>query len=204
MMKRASGIMVSLFCLLLLAGSFSLAGAAPISYEGSIGNPMGSVFGKVYGHGWSENIASQTDFWSFEVGAGGMRLDIWAQRLDTGLDSVFSLYSGTTEADESEFMNRASFGGMTFLQYADDEITSEGPYGDPALCNIFLDKGTYTLAMGGFASAGKGPFAYELSIGNPGDAPVPDSVPLPAAFWLLGSGLAGLVSFKKLRNLQRR
>ena len=65
--------------------------AVPISYEGQIGvtgNPFGTVVGSVDGLGWGEQIASNVDFWRFNVGPGGSvtEFDIWATRSDYELD----------------------------------------------------------------------------------------------------------------------
>ncbi|MCU7917730.1 MAG: VPLPA-CTERM sorting domain-containing protein [Candidatus Thiodiazotropha sp. (ex Epidulcina cf. delphinae)] len=178
------------------------AQAASISYEGMIGSggdPRGSVSGSVGGYGWFEDVASQVDFWRFDVGSSGAKVDIWATRSDQALDPAFSLYSGMTSVDESALDGSADFGGMVFLGWADDEIdvVGDGPFGDPGV-TAFLAEGIYTLIIGGSESDEDGPFGYELHIGDWGTAPadLPDvisTVPVPAAIWLFGSGLAGLL-----------
>lgn len=222
----------NLIYIIIVAGTatiFSTAHAATISYQGTITPPFSSgigsgstggqswvdengdtdfwstVTGLVGGDGWIEEIAEETDFWSFSVGPGGVSLDIWAFRDDesTGLDPALSIYSGITTADESEFLITSDFGGITFSEFADDEIPSEvGPFGDPAIYNMAFDEGIYTIAIGGYASDSEGPFSYELSIGTPGSAPVPagfepSPVPIPGAFWFFATGLLGFVSARK-------
>ncbi len=214
---------------------FSTSYAATISYQGTITPPFSSgigsgstgrqswvdgngttdfwstVTGSVGGDGWIEGIAEETDFWSFAVGPGGASLDIWALRDNesTDLDPAFSIYSGITTADESEFISSSgfeSFGGITFSEVADDEIPNdEGPFGDPALYNMAFEEGIYTIAVGGFASDDEGPFSYELSIGTPGSAPAsvdfsPNPVPIPGAFLFFATGLFGFVSVRKCKQ----
>jgi hypothetical protein len=191
-MNNLNGLIrvLTLVCLAFLPFSSQ---ALSISYTGAIGspgNPLGTVNGTVGGSGWVDRVAVEVDFWSFDVGPAGGTFDIWGARLDSELDLVFSLYEGTTAVDESEFLNRSDFGGMSYIDFADDEIFHSGPYGDPSLYSLFLPTGDYTIAIGGYASGGSGPYAYELTIGNPGDAPNP--VPVPAAVWLFLSGLVGL------------
>jgi len=182
---------------LLLALFLACAGpvwAAPISYEGEIGVP-GMVSGSVGGYGWTDRDASQVDFWYFNIGPGGLYVDIWAERGDIALDPVFSLYSGTTTADESEFLNVQGFGGMDLIAWADDEIDVPGsPFGDPMIDGLFLDEGVYTIAMGGFFSDGAGPYNYDLFINYV------TPVPAPAAAWLLGSALLGLAGLARRKH----
>jgi len=213
---------------IIVFGAASTSYAATISYQGTISPPFSSgigsgstggqswvdgdgatdfwstVTGSVGGDSWIEGIAEETDFWSFAVGPGGTSLDIWALRDDesSGLDTVFSIYSGITTADESEFSSFddsgevINFGGIAFSEFADDQIpNNEGPFGDPAIYNMAFDEGIYTIAIGGFASDGEGPFSYELSIGTPGTAPVP----IPGAFLFFATGLLGFVSVRKCK-----
>jgi hypothetical protein len=77
---------------------------------------------------------------------------------------------------------------MSLIETADDEIPTSGTFSDPSLYSISLASGDYTLAIGGYDSDESGPYAYQLTIGGPGDAPSP--VPLPAAVWLFLTGMA--------------
>lgn len=187
--------------LLIFAGGTSGIHAAPITYEGIISTPSGAVSGFVGGNGWLYGVASEVDFWSFNVGAGGLNVDIWATRTDHYLDPAMTLYRGTTSADESEFIDGFTpFGGMELIHVADDEYHPPfGLYGDPVIYNINLSPGTYTLAIGGYASDGPGPFPYQLFIDAPGSAPSASVVPLPAAVWLLGTGLLALLGLSRRR-----
>jgi len=182
-------------------GISSSANAVAISYEGAISVPFGAVSGSVSGTGWANDIAAETDFWTFQVGAGGAALDIWGLRGDEPLDTVFTVYRGTTTADESEFKHLSDFGGMSVVAFADDQIAADGPFGDPALHSTLFPEGAYTIAIGGNLSTGNGPFTYKLSIGIPGSSPgaviAPEIVPIPAAAWLFGSALIGLVGIRR-------
>jgi hypothetical protein len=203
------------------ASVFSTSYAATISYQGTIIPPFSSgvgsgstgglnwvdgngatdfwstVTGSVGARGWIDEQADETDFWSFAVGSEGTSLDIWAQRGDqsSGLDTAFSIYSGITTADESAFVNRSDFGGIIFSSSADDELSNDGPFGDPALYNIAFEEGIYTIAIGGFASNGEGPFSYNLSIGTPGTAP--SAVPLPGALLFFATGILGFMGARR-------
>ena len=68
-----------------------------------------------------------------------------------------------------------------------------------------FEEGIYTIAIGGYASDGEGPFSYELSIGTPGSAPTsvdfsPNPVPIPGAFLFFATGLLGFVSVRKCKQ----
>lgn len=173
---------------LLLSGSLVLApvaSAGTISYEGMIGGDLtnASVSGLVEGFSWFDDDAAGVDFWKLQVGNQGLNLNIRGTASTTDLDLAFSLYSGTTVADESEFDSIGDFGGMPFLYQADDEIIINDPLGDPALIDISLAAGEYTIAIGGYDSEDFGPYAYNLSV---------TTVPVPAAFWLMLAPLAGM------------
>ena len=174
---------------LLAIGCAGSAAAAPVVYEGSLQSGV-SVTGQVGGFGWSDENATQVDFWSFS-GLAGAVVDIGAVRLAPDLDPVFSLYAGTTQADGSAFRSEADWGGLRFLTYADDEIPAAGPGGDPALTAFVLPQtGSYTIAIGGFASIDLGPYGYRLDYAV---RPLPE----PAPALLLALGLAGLLLRRK-------
>ncbi len=171
---------------LLLSGSLVLApavSATTISYEGIIDGAITNVSGSVEGFSWFDDDAAGVDFWKLQVDNKGLNLNIRGTASTTDLDLAFSLYSGTTVADESEFDSIGDFGGMTFLYQADDEVILNDPLGDPALTNISLAAGEYTIAIGGYDSEDFGPYAYNLSV---------TTVPVPAAFWLMLAPLAGM------------
>lgn len=158
--------------------------AAPIVYEGAIA-PGETVTGSVSGFGWGDEDGANVDYWQFS-GAVGDRITIQGLRVDAGLDPAFTLYFGTTQADDSEFLNDADWGGLQFLTFADDELDNDGPGGDPLLDGFILPfTGDYTIVIGGFISDDEGPYAYNLSLTT-----APASVPEPGTALLLLGGLA--------------
>ena len=170
------------------------AHAVPISYEGTLasGTP---VTGSVSGDGWETETAAGVDFWRFSGNAGDS-FRVAATRLSAGLDPALTLYFGTTTADASQFIHDASWGGLTFLRIADDEVTVPGgPGGDPLLAGYVLPfTGLYTIAIGGFGSTGAGPFNYSMQI---------TAIPEPETFLLMGIGLAALTLAQKRRKAEQ-
>jgi hypothetical protein len=178
----------------LLASQSTLAALAldPIQYEGEL-LMGGAALGQVGPSGWTDSDAAEVDFWWFEVATPSL-LDIWVTRLDTGLDPAFTLYAGFDDtAPAAGFDSFGDFGLLTYEADADDQVAppgTTGPFDDPALYSYALGAGAYTIAVGGFASAGTGPFDYAIQIDQVGSAPAP--VPLPGALVLLGGALLGL------------
>jgi hypothetical protein len=143
------------------------AGAAPVTYEGTIYNGT-SVTGSVGGFSYFfEDVSAGIDFWSFSTNAGSP-ISILGTRLNDNLDPAFSLYLGVTSADTSQFSAFGDWGGLTFLASADDEIPAAGPFGDPFLANFIAPvTGMYTIAIGGALSTDAGPYPYRLSLAVP-------------------------------------
>ena len=197
-MKKVLALVALLSAILLTSQP---AGAVPILYEGALTSGVASV-GSVTGNGWITSQASGVDFWSF-FGNSGDIIDLTGSRLDEGLDPAFSLYFGTTGADESAYTSFADFGGLDFLLTRDDDIDVPGPFGDPFLNDFVLPQtGNYTVAIGGLASSGSGPFGYQLllagsTLPQEGGNPDQNVIPEPTTLMLLGSGLAGLVGFRR-------
>ena len=171
------------------------ARAVPISYEGTLALPA-TVSGSVGGNGWESETAAEVDFWRFSGRAGDLLTAI-GTRLVPGLDPVFTLYFGTTSADASLFVHDADWGGLTYLALADDEVVvGAGPGGDPALTGFLLPfTGNYTIAIGGIASAGAGPFGYQLQV---------SAVPEPEVAVLFGAGLGALAWFGRRKRSAER
>ena len=192
-------IFVAVFALFFTLTSQGRVYAVPIFYEGDITSGI-PVFGSVSGGGWVNEIASEVDFWRF-FGTAGDVIDLRGDRLDIGLDTAFSLYFGTTAADESAFDNGGDFGVLNFLLIRDDEIPNQGPFGDPFLNDFILPStGFYTVAIGGFLSSSEGPFRYQLALSGTTDGGEEPVIPEPISIMLFGSGIAGLVALRRKAN----
>lgn len=191
--KLQLGVLVAVAVLLFLMSG--VAPASPVIYKGTLTLKV-PVTGSVSGFGWFDDDATNVDFWVF-TGTSGDHVNIRGTRLDAALDLSLSLYLGVTSADEALFVHDASWGGLTLLARADDEIEVRGPFGDPLLSDFVLPfTGNYTIAIGGFASASEGPFPYSLSVIG--------AVPAPATVWLLVLGALCLLALgakqQRLRN----
>jgi len=165
--------------------STSPASAVPLSYEGTLSFGVAAT-GQVGPTGWVDEDASQVDFWRFVVPSGGACIVAQGTRLNANLDLVLSVYSGTTTADQSLFRSDASWGGLTFIGLADDEIPNAGPGGDPLFTSGLLAAGAYTLAIGGFLSVGNGPYPYSILVNQAA------ALPAPTTLLLIGAGIVAL------------
>jgi hypothetical protein len=181
--------------LLALSLVFSPAFAVPITYEGSLALGVPGT-GQVGGTGWLDEDASQVDFWRFVVPTGGLRVTIQGTRLNANLDPVLSVYAGVTSADTSLFRSEASWGGLTFIGVADDEIPNPGPGGDPLFTSGLLPASTYTVAIGGFLSAGAGPYPYSIVVAAA-------AIPTPGTLLLLIASLVALALHFKSKGATR-
>ena len=183
---RRSGFALFAFAVTLLASS---AFALPVVYEGTLSSGI-SATGTVTGGSWSKINGDEVDYWAFHAVAGDV-VTIRVDRLDSGLDPVFSFYMGTTNVDTSLYNNGGSWGGLAFLDIADDEnppATGTGPFGDPELTTDPLaEKSLYTVIVGGFAFGSvdnNANYHYRITVTN--------NTPEPMTLALFGIGLAGL------------
>lgn len=162
----------------------SAATAAPVAYQGTFASGV-AVAGSVGGTSWIDETATSMDFWRFS-GLAGQQVNIGVTRGVLAFDPVFSLYFGTTNADEALFLNDADWGGLLFLTVRDDEVPSAGPGGDPALVSYILPfSGLYTVAIGGFDSDTSGPYPYSALF-------TIQAVPEPGTVALIAVGLIGV------------
>lgn len=170
----------TLFAIAVLAAMGSTgARAAPVAYEGTL--TLGAaVTGSVGGFSYFLDDGPNVDFWRILLNAG-QSYSIRGTRLNNNLDPAFDLYFGVTTADTSEFIDQTSWGGLTLIASADDEVANPGPGGDPLLTFVAPSTGLYTVAIGGFNSTDAGQYPYSLA-----------AVPVPGTALLLLPGLIGL------------
>lgn len=124
---------------------------------------------------------SEVKFWTLTARAGDLlSIIVTAEQIEFGV----SVYQGLVQQMDlliPGFANDASFGSNVFVA----GTPSFGANGT-SLLNIALPvSGVYTIAVGGEGFSFAPSFAYNMDVSV---APVP----LPAAFWLLGSALMGL------------
>lgn len=165
----------------LMACAVSTAGAAEVVYAGDL-TPAAQT-GSAGGYSWFFDDGAAVEFWRLFATAGST-VTLRVDRLDADFDPALSLYRGVTTADTSEFLSYADWGGLSYIDYLDDEnpaAVSPGPAGDPFGSFVAPVTGYYTVAVGGSLSVDEGPYAYSIS-----------AVPEPHAALMLGLGLAAV------------
>lgn len=173
----------------LTLGVATAAEAADVVYAGEL-TPPATQTGSASGFSWFLDEGDGVEFWSLYASAGST-ITLQVDRLEAGFDPVMSIYSGLTTADTSEFLSFGDWGGLTFIDYFDDENPAHvepGPAGDPFGSFVAPTSGFYTIAVGGGLSDDGGVYAYQIS-----------AVPETGTALMLGLGLAGL-SLLRRRN----
>lgn len=134
----------------------------------------------------------EVNFWSLTASAGDvLSIVVTSAALEFGV----SVYQGLVEESELSpifggFDNQGDFGDNFFIAGTNPVTGAVGTM----LLNIVLPvSGVYTLAVGGESG-----FALEGLYGYSMDVDIA-AVPLPAAVWLLLSGLAGLGAVRRRR-----
>jgi hypothetical protein len=143
---------------------------------------------------WIESNAidgDQVNFWSFSANAGDV-LSIVVQ--SSAIEFGVSVYQGVVEQMElfiPGFSNYGDFGDNLFVA-GTNPVT--GAIGTSLLNLVLPASGVYTIAVGGESGFPlEGIFAYSMDVSI-------TPVPLPAAFWLLGSALAGMGVVRRHRT----
>lgn len=159
--------------------------AAPVVYDGTLGLGV-PVAGSTTGFSYFLDEGANINFWEIALTKGEV-ISISATRLNQNLNPAFDFYSGITTADTSAFVDGTSWGGMTLLASAIDDVPppspGTGPGGDPFLYHFVVPTtGLYTVAVGGFLSSDDGFYPYRLQ-----------AIPTPATVPLLLIGLLGLI-----------
>lgn len=177
-------------------GDGSLSGSVGAKSWAEPGNPVDAK-------GWTHT----TDWVALDLSAlhEPTLLTVTLERGGTGsLFPAFSLYQGwetvNSDATNHTFNNTGPITWATSLSYIDHVANAGGPLGTESGTGLtsvsqqfVLAPGLYSLALGGnpsFELGQTGQHAFVLSLDA---APVP----LPAAFWLFGSGLAAMAGLAR-------
>jgi len=171
------------------AASFAQVLSGDVSGGGSVASSVTSS------DAWIQSNAidgDQVNFWSFTANAGDvLSIVVNSSVLEFGV----SVYQGLVEAQELSpiFGGFSNYGDFADNIYIAGTNPVTGGLGTTLMDVVLPFSGAYTIAVGGesgFPLAGV--FAYDMDVTI---APVP----LPAAFWLFGSSLAGLGVFRRRR-----
>lgn len=172
-------VKTTMAALLLAASSFSHAVITGDVTGGGVFYDSVSV-----ADGWGSNYGSGVDFWTLTVGDNTSLSVAVSGTFDYGI----SIYEGVVESDfTGAFDNNEDYSYMGgYAAFVDGTPDLFGPFNS---LETLLDAGTYTIAVGGVAGFA-GPLDYSLSV---------QAVPVPAAAWLFGSALLGLVGVRRKR-----
>lgn len=189
--------MRNLFCTASLLGALVLAPAAQAAFVSGDVTGGGVFNGNVISNtAWVQDNpfdGTEVNFWTFSANAGdsiSIFVNSLVNEMPQMLDAGVSLYFG--EITQSELL----YGGFDHAgDFADNMLVATtntffGTAGNNAsLVDILLQSGgLYTIAVGGEAG-----FSMHDDYNYSMDVQV---VPVPAAVWLLASGLAGLAGLR--------
>lgn len=173
--------------LLLPAASFAQVLSGDVTGGGSVTSSVTSS------SAWIQSSAldgNEINFWSFTANAGDV-LSIVVE--SSAIEFGVSVYQGVVEQMELLIPGFSNFGDFGDNLYVAGTNPVTGAIGTSLLNLVLPSSGVYTIAVGGESGFPmEGIFAYDMDVSI---APVP----LPAAFWLLGSALAGLGMFSRRR-----
>ncbi len=96
-------------------------------------------------------------------GEQGESRTVTVRRIDQGLDPAFAVWEGLA-SDTAEFSSIFNDGNtLRQIAFADDEIGTPGPFGDPRSRFLLPSTGDYTLGVTSFLSEDSSePFAYRV------------------------------------------
>lgn len=154
-------------------------------------------------------VAGHTDYFSFSFAGGALDIDIWGQNFSGGPnegldDSYIGLFEDNGSPFEALTGNLIDKNDDGFAAGKNDGSTSDY---DSFLSFASLTAGDYILAVDEFPAKettlrGSGSYIsgsnldYQLTFSSN----VVSAVPIPAAAWLFGSGLMGLLGFGRFRK----
>lgn len=175
--------------LLLPVASFAQVVSGDVSGGGTVVSSVTSSDAWIQSNALDGN---QVNFWSFTANAGDvLSLVVESSAIEFGL----SVYQGLVDAQDLSpifggFSNYGDFGDNIFVA-GTNPVT--GAIGTSLLNLVLPTSGVYTIAVGGESGFPlEGIFEYSMGVSI-------TPVPLPAAFWLLGSALAGIGVFGRRR-----
>jgi hypothetical protein len=178
------------------------AAADPITYDGTLPFGGGTLPGAI-GVG-DNNDARLADYWRFWATAGDS-VTVLVERVDTALDPSQWIFSGLY-GDTGDALLTAGdhFFGVgetaTFIDYADDEMSDPGPFGDPLSIFTAPVTGWYTVAVSEFLSGAlptdDGDYDYEITVRGITGRPVPE----PTLLVLLACGACGVTLSRRRKS----
>lgn len=137
----------------------SISTRSAITYLGDACGASGDVLGSPF---------TPCD-WNYYTmsGTAGDNVDIWVNRTDPGLDPIAFLYFGMA-TDCSDVNAFGSGGGLTFIASSDDSggACPRDCYSDPHFVLTLPSTGTYTIAVGNYASCGGTGYVIDCTDGT--------------------------------------
>lgn len=184
-----------------LLAALTLAPAAQAAFISGDVTGGGSVYGQVTSNtAWVQDNpfdGEEVNFWTFTASAGNtvsIFVESLVNEMPQRLDAGISLYFGTITPLEllyGGFNHAGSFADNILV--ATTNMFFGTPGNNASLVDILLQySGVYTIAVGGEAA-----FSLHDSYGYNMNVQV---VPVPAAMWLLASGLLGLAGLRLRRR----